>query len=56
MPLKFEKICFLCLMRENIKKGRKQKQANNNNNNIEKTVEHAGDNYTNCNWCVGNGN
>ena len=21
---------------------------------IEKTMEHAGDNYTNCNWCVWN--
>ena len=23
---------------------------------IEKTMEHAGDNYTNCNWCVWNSN
>ena len=23
---------------------------------IEKTVEHAGDNYSNCNWCVWNSN
>ena len=22
----------------------------------EKTMEHAGDNYTNCNWCVWNSN
>ena len=28
------------------------KDYNNNNN----TVEHAGDNYTNCNWCVWNSN
>ena len=24
---------------------------NNNNLDFEKTVEHAGDNYTSCNWC-----
>ena len=23
---------------------------------LKKTVEHAGDNYTNCNWCVWNSN
>ena len=23
---------------------------------LKKTVEHAGGNYTNCNWCVCNGN
>ena len=23
---------------------------------IDKTMEHAGDNYTNCNWCVWNSN
>ena len=29
------------------------KQTNNNNNN---NMEHAGDNYTNCNWYVWNSN
>ena len=23
---------------------------------LKKTMEHAGDNYTNCNWCVWNSN
>ena len=23
---------------------------------LKKTVEHAGDNYTNCNWCIWNNN
>ena len=29
---------------------------NNNNNNNNNNVEHAGDNYTNCNRCVWNSN